>query len=384
MQYICTMPDSLHIADFLVPLSPAVISGDEPYHEGQIGRSINIYESEFPDIGDADIVIVGCAEQRGIHPFKKDEGPDIIRREFYRLYNWHQHLRITDIGNVVTGASLTDTYAALRTIVKEISALEKPLLIIGGSHDLTLAQYYAYADRNKLIDAVCVDAKIDLDMNSPARNDHFLMEILTGEPNHLRHYNHIGFQSYFVHPHMLETLDKLRFDCFRVGKVRENMEEMEPVIRHADLISIDICAIAHAFAPANTLSPNGFTGDEACALLRYAGLSPAATSIGIYGYDAANDQNNMTAVQIAQMLWYYIEGKSRGTREARISERDAFNEFHTAFAEVSTVFLQSKRTGRWWMQLPDQQYIACSYNDYVLASSNEIPERWLRAQERTV
>ena len=34
------------------------------------------------------------------------------------------------------------------------------------------------------------------------------------------------------------------------------------------------------------------------------------------------------------------------------------------------------------MQLPDNKFIACSYQDYLLASSNEIPERWLRAQER--
>jgi hypothetical protein len=182
---------------------------------------------------------------------------------------------------------------------------------------------------------------------------------------------------------MLETLDKLRFDCFRVGKVRDNMDEMEPVIRNADFFSFDISAIANAYAPSNTMSPNGFTGDEACALMRYAGLSPSITSAGIYGYESEKDISNITALQIAQMLWYFIEGRSRGKREARINEREAFNEYHTAFAEVATTFLQSKRTGRWWMQLPDQQYIACSYNDYIQASSNEIPERWLRAQERS-
>jgi hypothetical protein len=35
------------------------------------------------------------------------------------------------------------------------------------------------------------------------------------------------------------------------------------------------------------------------------------------------------------------------------------------------------------MQLPNRQFIACSYQDYLQASSNEIPERWLRAQERS-
>ena len=75
-------------------------------------------------------------------------------------------------------------------------------------------------------------------------------------------------------------------------------------------------------------------------------------------------------------------GRSRGRREASLDERDSFNDYIMAFAEVQTVFLQSKKTGRWWMQLPNKQFIACSYKDYLLASSNEIPERWLRAQER--
>ena len=383
MQYICTMSDSLYLADFLEAVSLAEISNDEPYHDGQTGKDIVIYDEEFPDLLQSDIIIIGCPEQRGNGPKKKNNSPDAIRRELYKYYNWHPSIKIADAGNVKTGACLEDTYAALKTVIRELNNHNKVVVIIGGSHDLTLAQYYSHADSEKIIEAVCVDAKIDLDMNSPARSDNFLMEMLTGEPNFIRHYNHIGFQSYLVHPHMLETLDKLRFDCYRVGKVRENIEEMEPVIRNADIFSFDISSIAHAYAPSNVVSPNGFTGDEACALMRYAGLGPAISSIGIYGYNAENDTGSITAKQISQMLWYFIEGRSRGTREARIYDKEAFNEYHTAFAEVATTFLQSKRTGRWWMQLPDQQFIACSYNDYIQASSNEIPERWLRAQERS-
>lgn len=383
MQYICVMSDSLHLADFLEPVSLAELSNDEPYYDGQVGKNILVYDDEFPDLLEADIIIIGCTEQRGGGPKKNSNAPDAVRREFYRFYNWHPSLKIADAGNVKSGADLDDTYAALKTVINELNQHNKTVVVIGGTHDLTLSQYYAHVDSEKIIEAVCVDAKIDLDMNSPARNDNFLMEMLTSEPNFIRHYNHIGFQSYLVHPHMLETLDKLRFDCYRVGKVRDNVEEMEPVIRNADIFSFDISAIAHAYAPANTLSPNGFTGDEACALLRYAGLAPALSSVGIYGYNPEHDHENITAKQIGQMLWYFIEGKSRGTREATINEKDAFNEYHTAFNEVATTFLQSKHTGRWWMQLPDQQYIACSYNDYIQASSNEIPERWLRAQERS-
>ena len=118
------------------------------------------------------------------------------------------------------------------------------------------------------------------------------MELLTDEPNYIHHYNHIGFQSYYVHPHMLETMDKLRFDCFRVGKVKEVIEEMEPVMRNSNMLSFDICAIAHAYAPANIFSPNGLTGEEACAIMRFAGLSPNINSIGIYGYIPENDEHD--------------------------------------------------------------------------------------------
>jgi len=99
------------------------------------------------------------------------------------------------------------------------------------------------------------------------------MEMLTSEPNLVKHYNHIGFQSYFVHPRMLETMDKLRFDCFRLGMAKEEMEEMEPVLRNTNLLSFDISAIKYGDSPASLQSPNGFTGEEACMLTRYAGMS---------------------------------------------------------------------------------------------------------------
>jgi hypothetical protein len=74
----------------------------------------------------------------------------------------------------------------------------------------------------------------------------------------------------------------------------------------------------------------------------------------IYGYNPQQDVKELTAKQIAQMIWYFIDGKSRSKQEIRLEERSNFNEFHTAFAEVDTVFLQSRKTNRWWMQMPDK------------------------------
>ena len=371
------------IIDFLEPVNIAQLSDDEGFRDTQLGKHIAVYEEEFPDVSNADMVLVGCGEMRGAGiQYTSTGSPDAIRAEYYKLFHWHTAVNVADVGNVKCGATLQDSYAALRMVVSELVSAGKKVVILGGSHDVTTAQYEAYGALDRIIDIACVDARIDLDMDSVLPADNFLVDLFTGMPNHLKHYSHIGFQSYFMHPHMLETIDKLRFDCFRVGKVKEHIEEMEPAIRNSDMFSFDIAAIQHSHAPANRLTPNGFNGEEACTLMQYAGMSHACSSVGIYGYIQAQDEHALTAKQISHMLWYLMDGIHKGKQEAPLSERNAFNEFTMAFAEVETTFLQSKRTGRWWMQLHDGKYAACSYKDYLTACNNDIPERWMRALER--
>ncbi len=375
---------SIHtIVDFLEPINRYELSNDEGYKDTQLGKHINAYEEEFPDITNADMVLVGCGEMRGEGGINNTEGPNAIRSAFYGLFHWHKTVSVADIGNVKVGASIQDSYAALKTVVCELIEQGKRVVILGGSHDVTLAQYAAYTHLEQIIEATCVDARIDLNMDSVLPADNFLMELLTGVPNFIRHYNHLGFQSYFVHPQMLEVIDSLRFDCFRVGKIKENLEEMEPPIRNSNLFSFDIASIQHAHAPANRLTPNGFTGEEACTLMQYAGMSQNMSSIGIYGYNPDLDTHNLTAKQISHLLWYIMDGIYLGKKESRFEDRDNFFEFTMAFAEVETVFLQSKKTGRWWMQINGDKFIACSKQDYLIASNNDMPERWLRAMERS-
>ena len=370
--------------DFLTAIPVHELNDDNGYTDGQMAKHIAVYETELPDITHADIVLVGVDETRGSGVFDNTpNSADCIRKQLYQLHYWHTDVVIADIGNIKTGATLNDSYAAVRTVLAELFRMNKIVVILGGSHDITLAQYFAYKDMKQAIEVTCIDATINLKSEDALRSENFLLEMLTGEPNLVRHYNHIGFQSYFVHPGMLQTMDKLHFDCYRVGAARENIEEMEPVIRNTHLLSFDISAIKYSDSPASSKSPNGFTGEEACILTRFAGMSNKVNSFGIYGYLPQQDEKELSAKQIAQMLWYFIDGKSRSKQEAAIEDRDHFNEYHTSFTEVESIFLQSKKTNRWWMQLPNKKFIPCSYNDYVQASQNKIPERWLRAQERS-
>jgi formiminoglutamase len=370
------------LKEYLEPVNLALLNNDEPYNKKQIGGVIAAYIDDLPDLEGIDIVFAGISEQRGAGLTLSSEAANTIRKQLYKLYYWHTDVALADIGNIKTGASVADSYAATKTVVTELMKMGKTVVLIGGSHDNTLAQYSCYKELNKIIEATVIDSMIDLDHDATLKSNNFLMDMLTTEPNFVRHYNHIGFQSYFVNPQMLETMDKLRFDCFRVGVAKENIEEMEPAIRNSNMVSIDVNAIKYSDAPANPHSPNGFTGEEICILTRFAGMSSLLDTLGIYGYHPEHDVNELTALQIAQMIWYFIDGKSRLKQEASFDDKHNFNEFHVGFTEVDTTFYQSKKTGRWWMQLPDKKLIPCSYKDYVSASNSQIPERWLRAQER--
>lgn len=381
--YICPMRDFDELIQWLEPLEPEIFMGDEGFLDGQLGRQVPMFVEQCPDWSDADYVIVGCNEYRGAGIVKSDwHAADTIRRAFYSLYGWHDAIKLVDIGNVRRGASLQDTYVAFRTVLQAIIADGKKAILLGGSHDLSLAQYKAYAGRRELVEVATIDARINIDLDKPQRAEQFLMELLTGEPNFVKHYHHIAFQSYFVHPRMLETMDRLRFDCYRVGQVRTAIEEMEPAMRACRMISFDLQALAHAYAPGTAISPNGLSGEDACILARYAGMSDQADSISFYGYLPQQDQHGITALQVAQMLWYVLDGRYKVQGEQPLEQREAYQEYAIISGEIETVFLQSKKTARWWMQLPDGRFIPCSQRDYQIAAQNEIPERWYRVHER--
>src|SRR5688500_5725740 len=165
------------LTDFLTPIALHQITDDEGYRDGQIGKHLAVYEDEFPDLDAADVVIVGCGEERGAGRKQiSNQSTDAVRRAFYQLYYWHIDIQLADVGNIRQGASLNDSYAALKTVIAELTAHGKTVIVVGGSHDLTLAQYRACAAREQIIEATVVDAKIDLDTESVYAEDQFLME----------------------------------------------------------------------------------------------------------------------------------------------------------------------------------------------------------------
>ena len=375
----------LEIYDYIAPIHPASVM-DLPLSDQHIGKNITIATREKPDIDNAQVVIIGCGEFRNQYPKNEySDGPDAIRKAFYQSYYWHKDIQIADLGNIVEGETPADTYAALLTVLKELNELDKEVILLGGSHDITLQQYLVHKQKEEIIDITVLDMLADVESNSNLKYENHLLEALTTTPNFVRNFSLVGFQSYYVNPNVIETLDRFGFDCLRVGKAREKMNEIEPILRMSNVCSIDINAIRFSDAPANrTGSPNGFYGDEMCKITRYAGMSKKLKSLGIYGYQPKYDKDHISAKLIAQMLWYYIDGMLFAQGEATMDNADAYLEYNISFTDQDILFKKSKNTNRWWMQIAANQFTPCTYEDYLEACKNQVPERWLREQERLI
>jgi len=379
------------VEEFVVPLSEEEIT---LYSSGKSitwGANITFYNKNI-DYEGFDIAILGVKETRNsADNIGCEVAPDVVREQLYSLMKNAGEFKIIDLGNIEKGAAVQDTYVALKYVINDLLKSKILPVVIGGSHDLTYAQYLAYEDLRKPLHFVVADEKIDLyNIEDTIYDENFLMKIFTHSPNYLFNFSIIGHQAYYIHDEALATLERLNFDSYRLGVVRKKMEDIEPILRDADFLSFDMQAIRSADAQGVVnATPNGLYAEEACQIMRYAGLSNRLSSLGIYQYNPAYDYRNQTAILMAQMIWYFVDGFYDRKNDNPADNEEGFIKFIVDISdtEQELVFYKSKLSDRWWMQIHDTKenkthLISCSYNDYKQACSDELPDKWLKSLAR--
>ncbi|MEY2828457.1 MAG: hypothetical protein RIQ33_315, partial [Bacteroidota bacterium] len=374
------------------PVSESILAKNEHLSPYQLGNTMLINKNNILDFDGVKIALIGVGEERNcINNIGTADAPDLVRTELYQLSSFDNPTIIMDLGNINSGATARDTYFALGKVAEFCMKKEIIPIIIGGSNDNMFGQFLGYAEMESEINIVHADDKLDVSfLQEDLVASNYLSHIFTHKPNYLKDFLLLGYQTYLVDYNLLKILEQMKFNQIRLGALQDDTKEIEPFVRDADLLSIDISVVRCSEAPGNAnASPNGLFGNELCALTRYAGMSDRVSSLGIYEVNPHLDQRNQTTQLAAQAIWYFIDGvMCRVNDYPIISEKD-FMKYAVHFHEenIQLEFLKSKKSNRWWMKIPQgdkgmHKLVACSYSDYEYASTLEqFPNRWVKASE---
>ncbi|MEO8773546.1 MAG: formimidoylglutamase [Gelidibacter sp.] len=382
--------------NFLSPVSDEVLSDNELLSPQALGRKLKVHSKEhgLPDLDDVNIVIIGVLENRNdVNYIGSDVQLDNVRRVLYGLFPGNWHTTMADLGDIRKGDSVEDTYFALRTTITIL--LEKQIIpiILGGSQDLTYPNYRAYDSILPMVNIVSVDTNFDLgDSTLPIKNNSYLGKIILEQPYNLFNYSTIGYQTYFNSQEEIDLMEKLYFEAYRLGEISKSVNVVEPVMRDAHIVSIDLKAVKSSeVSEQQRHSPNGLDGKEICAIARYAGISNKVSSFGIYEYQPSKDDHG-TAMLISQMLWYFIEGVNCRIAENPLNDGTNYQKFNVIIEDDDLIFYKSIKTGRWWIEIPflpdannklkKHTLLPCMHEDYIEATQGKIPERWYKAYRK--
>jgi hypothetical protein len=344
----------------------------------------------LPELQGLNIAIVGLHEYRNCFFANTQYELNAFRKEFYGLYPGNWSLNIADLGDLPNGSNVEDTYFAIKEIGYHLKQMNIIPIFIGGSHDMIFPLYQIFQDFNQLVNMVSVDRSFDFSQEDELISGRsYMSRIIMDKPNVLFNYTNLGFQNYYCATEEKDLMSKLFFDSVRLGEVLDSVSISEPVLRDADIVSMDMkCLSWQATADPLKGNPNGIDSRVICALTRYAGISDRVSFLGIHELPSTPMMDQL----LAQMVWYFIEGYSLRFDEYPIAVNQGFIKYSVQLSDQTMVFYKSEKSQRWWLELTNDSHLnnktkkaallACTEKDYESALHDHIPERWYNAVRR--
>ena len=379
--------------DYLEPVSTEVLETIEGLPDHVLGKNIEIFteDSGLPEISNLKICLIFINEIRNsyyqISTFNSNE----FRKQFYKLYPGNWNLKIADFGDLPSGKNVEDTYYALSEICIELKQANIVPIIIGGSQDLTIPLYESFLKFDNLVNIVSVDNRFDFTQGENLISSRsYMNDIITKSPSRLKNFTNLGYQTYLIAQEELDLMDKLFFDSFRLGEILNDLKITEPVFREADIVSFDM-KVLNSLTDGTLLKgmPNGLDSRAICTMSRYAGISDKLSVVGFFDLP----DNTFFLKLFSEVLWYFIEGFHCRFDEYPIVTNQGFKKYIVSMSDREIVFYRSIKSGRWWMEMDNKNYIdnkiksstllSCTHQDYLDACNDILSDRWWKATKRS-
>lgn len=291
---------------------------------------------------------------------------DSIRRQLYITAYSFTQFTLVDLGNVRNTNS-----EFIIPILNELNSNDVNIILLGSNRSHFDSQINAF--NNKIFNIAFIEKSGNILFDKKVTKS-------LSKSNNIEKAKLIAYQSHLLNPSKLER-EKLNHSM-RLGQLRGDHKEIEPILRDVDLAMFNLDSIRYSEVPGiKNTSPSGLTSEEACQILKYIGLNSKTNIIDIIGYDPKYDFHNQGAMLVSQLLWYYLDGIDKKVYDDYSNGR-AMTHFVVDLNDysLSLEFIQSKKTGRWWVGIPETEdkkafFLPCSEDDFEKAKNNEISRR---------
>ena len=358
------------LENWLAPVPSDLLKRASGLPSTALFHQLRIHTTDFkvPNIETAKVVLIGV-NARAANP---------IREAFYPLVHRFGATMVADLGNVRNQQT-----AFLIPLLKELIGAGSIPVLIGANAPHIPALYHAFQEVRTETSMMVVDERIAFQSEQIESATDYLQELVFHPTNAPFHIGFIGTQIHYLDPKVLATARLRHYEIVRLGQARANLVGIEPIVRDADLLTLNLGALrASDCMGVEKPTPNGFSGEEMCQICRYAGMSDKLRTMGIIGYRPEVDTHRLSAQLQAQMIWYFLEGVHHRKNDFPVTT-EGMVEYIVPLKQLDyqLTFWKSKRSGRWWLQVPvktKKQYqrhrlIPCSYEDYQLAGQDQLP-----------
>lgn len=300
-------------------LNPELLGNSHDPKDPRMGEVVK-YHPE--DLNSAEVVILGCPEDKGVIRNKgrpgARRGPTEIRRAFYKLAP-DDHIRsqnIFDIGDVVLGKTLEETHETLRSIVRSLLEQGKLILVLGGGNDISYPDCAALTDVKKDVLVFNIDKHFDVRDISPRNSGTAYRQLLEQGLIDPGKFYEMGFETFANSPVYEKYLKRKGVNIFSLDEMRTKGIAFffEEILRtneyDAVFWGIDMDVMRDADAPGVSSSyPTGLTAQEIMTIMEIAGRY---TSFGVVEFTEVNpdvDIDNRTSKLTAILIYTFLSSR---------------------------------------------------------------------------
>ena len=186
----------------------------------------------------------------------------------------------------------------------------------------------------------------------------------------LRQLHIIGNQAPYTRLDLIKSYAERGLQVHRLGLLRQDLGEIEPEIRAAEVFSVDLQSIRSSDRGKG--NPIGFHIEEICQLAHYAGRGEYNRFLSLYGFD----QEEIIPFQLlSQIIWYYLQGLGYRSTNSPDPGKLQIYAVEGEIEGMTLEFYKDEEKQKWWLKCPMPKskhadlyaLISCNYADYSMA-----------------